>query len=271
MARGGGARPQGRGCDHAMRNGQALRHRCRVRGRQSGSATAWWLRLPQRIRHRKNRARSARASDSRRHQRNHAPDRGAQADRGRAMTAQAAAVAGSEPDLIARREGAVGVIRLNRPKTINAVTLQMFRAVDKALDTFEADPQVGLILLEGPDEIYAAFEDAVVPSRKLAALREALVNLGTGVSSADVKAEIDHFATGETAGPVAAIQSQIDRWFAHDRMQDIVAALRRDGSELTQSTLKPLNEKSPRGMVVALKLLRLARASSSLERCLSRE
>ena len=68
------------------------------------------------------------------------------------MTGQAAAVAGSEPDLIARREGAVGVIRLNRPKAINAVTLQMFRDVDKALDAFEADPDVGVILLEGAGE-----------------------------------------------------------------------------------------------------------------------
>src|SRR3954462_9870765 len=65
---------------------------------------------------------------------------------------QAAAVAGSDPDLIVRREGAVGVIRLNRPKAINAVTLEMFRDVDKALDAFEADPAVGLILLEGAGE-----------------------------------------------------------------------------------------------------------------------
>ncbi len=282
---------------------------------------------------------------------------------------------GTEPDLIVRREGAAGVIRLNRPKAINAVTLEMFRDIDKALDQFEADPAVGLILLEGagerglcaggdiralyessqvrgdlgkilwreeyilnariaqfpkpyvafmdgivmgggvglsahgshrvvtertrlampevglgffpdvggtwllsrspgeigtyfgltgqtmngPDAIYARFADAVVPSGKLAALREALVKLGAGASSAEVKAVIDGFATGETSGPVAALQPQIDRWFAHDRMEDIVAALQRDGSELAQSTLKTLNEKSPRGMVVALKLLRLAR------------
>src|ERR1700719_4129982 len=65
------------------------------------------------------------------------------------MTASRAAVAGQEADLIARREGAAGIIRLNRPKTINAVTLGMFRDIDKALDEFEADPAVGLILLEG--------------------------------------------------------------------------------------------------------------------------
>jgi enoyl-CoA hydratase len=125
--------------------------------------------------------------------------------------------------------------------------------------------------MNGPDAIYARFADAVVPSSKLAALRETLVNLRAGVGSADVKTAIDRFATGETSGPVAALQLHIDRWFAHDRMENIVAALQGDGSELAQATLKTLNEKSPRGMVVALKLLRLARASSSLQQCLVRE
>lgn len=302
------------------------------------------------------------------------------------MTA-AAAVAGSEPDLIARREGAAGVVRLNRPKAINAVTLEMFRDIEKALDAFEADPAVAVILLEGagerglcaggdiralyessvirgdlgkilwreeyilnariakfakpyvsfmdgivmgggvglsahsshrvvtertklampevglgffpdvggtwllarspgeigtyfgltgrtmngPDAVYAGFADAVVPSGKLAGLREALTDLRPGVTAADVKGVIDGFATGETAGPIAALRQQIDGWFGHDRMQDIVAALQVDGSELAQATLKTLNEKSPRGMVVTLTLLRLARASSSLEECLVRE
>ncbi len=54
-------------------------------------------------------------------------------------------------------------------------------------------------------------------------------------------------------------------------MEDIVAALQRDGSDFAQATLKTLNEKSPRGMVVTLKLLRLARTARSLEECLVRE
>jgi len=293
----------------------------------------------------------------------------------------------SEGDLIARREGSCGVIRLNRPKAINAVTLEMFRDIDKALDAFEADPAVVVILLEGagerglcaggdiralwesskvagdlgkilwreeyilnarikkfpkpyvafmdgivmgggvglsahsshrvvtertklampevglgffpdvggtwllsrspgeigsyfgltgqtmngPDAIHARFADAVVPSAKLPDLREALTMVRRGATSADIKTLIEGFATGETAGPVAAMQARIDNWFAHDRMEDIVAALQRDGSELAQATLKTLGEKSPRGMVVTLKLLRLARASSSLEECLVRE
>jgi enoyl-CoA hydratase len=125
--------------------------------------------------------------------------------------------------------------------------------------------------MNGPDAVYAGFADAVVPSNRLAELREALTRIRSGATSGEVETTIDSFTTGERSGPVAAIRPHIDRRFAHDRMQDIVADLQREGSELAQATLKTLNEKSPRGMVVTLKLLRLARASSSLEECLVRE
>src|SRR5580658_4646375 len=68
------------------------------------------------------------------------------------MTVATAPVVGPEPDVIARREGSVGVIRLNRPKAINAMTLEMSLAIDRALDQFEADPAVALVLLEGAGE-----------------------------------------------------------------------------------------------------------------------
>ena len=58
----------------------------------------------------------------------------------------------AEGDLIARKEGSAGIIRLNRPKAINAVTLEMFHDIDKALDAFEADPAVAVIVLEGAGE-----------------------------------------------------------------------------------------------------------------------
>jgi len=302
------------------------------------------------------------------------------------MTASHAALE-AEPDLIVRREGGAGVIRLNRPKAINAMTLEMSLGIDAALDRFEADPAVALVLVEGagerglcaggdirglyessraggdlgkvfwrqeyamnariarfpkpyvafmdglvmgggvglsahgrhrvvtertrlampevglgffpdvggtwllsrspgeigtyfgltgqtmngPDAIHARFADAVVPSTKWAALRDVLTKVRPGTASAEIKLLIDGFATGESSGPVAAMQPGIDAWFAHDRIADIFAALRRDGSELAQATRKTLNEKSPRGMVVALELLRLARASTSLEQCLVRE
>ena len=292
-----------------------------------------------------------------------------------------------EGDLIARREGSAGIIRLNRPKAINAVTLEMFHDIDRALDDFEKDPAVAVVVLEGagerglcaggdiralwesskvrgdlgkilwrdeyilnarikkfpkpyvafmdgivmgggvglsahaahrvvtdrtklampevglgffpdvggtwllahapgeigtyfgltgqtmngPDAVHARFADAVVPSAKLPALHEALANVAAGATSADITELIAGFSTGETAGPVAAQQAKIDALFAHDRMEEIVAALQRDGSDFAQATLKTLSEKSPRGMVVTLKLLRLARTARSLEECLVRE
>jgi enoyl-CoA hydratase len=126
-------------------------------------------------------------------------------------------------------------------------------------------------IMNGPDAIYAGFADAVVPSARLPALREALTKVRPGTGSGEIDKLIKGFATGETAGPVAAIQPKIDALFAHDRMEDIVASLTRDGSELAQATLNTLGEKSPRGMVVTLKLLRLARKAASLEECLVRE
>ncbi|WP_342730828.1 enoyl-CoA hydratase/isomerase family protein [Bradyrhizobium sp. B117] len=292
-----------------------------------------------------------------------------------------------EGDLIVRREGAAGVIRLNRPKAINAMTLEMSEGIDAALDRFETDPEVALIILEGsgerglcaggdirglwessreggdlgarfwrqeyvmnariarypkpyvafmdglvmgggvglsghashrvvtdrtklampevglgffpdvggtwllsrspgeigtyfgltgqtmngPDAIHAKFADAVVPAAKWPVLREALTKVRPGVSAADVTKLVNGFTTGEAAGPVAAKEPIIDALFGFDRMEDIFAALERDGSEFALATLKTLKEKSPRGMVVTLKLLRLARTASNLEECLVRE
>lgn len=292
-----------------------------------------------------------------------------------------------EGDLVTRIDGAAGVIRLNRPKAINAVTLEMFRDIEKALDRFETDPAVAVILLEGagerglcaggdiralwesskvkgdlgktlwreeyilnarikkfpkpyiafmdgivmgggvglsahashrvvtdrtklampevglgffpdvggtwllsrspgeigtyfgltgqtmngPDAIHAKFADWVVLTAKLPELRDALTKVHQSVTAPEVSKLINGFATGDAAGPVAARQATIDALFGFDRMEDIIAALRRDGSEFAQATLKTLGEKSPRGMVVTLKLLRLARTASSLEQCLVRE
>ena len=302
------------------------------------------------------------------------------------MTASAV-LADAEGDLIVRREGAAGIIRLNRPKAINAMTFEMSQGIDAALDRFEKDSAVAVVILEGAgerglcaggdirglyessraggdlgkrfwrqeyvmnariakypkpyvafmdglvmgggvglsgharhrvvtektklampevglgffpdvggtwllsrspgeigtffgltgqtmngaDAIFARFADAVVPLAKLPALRAALTAVRPGVTSTEVDEIIAGLATGEVAGPVAAMQASINRWFAHDRMEDIFAALKRDPSEFAQAALKTLNEKSPRGLVVTLKLLRMGRESASLEECLVRE
>ena len=51
-------------------------------------------------------------------------------------------------EILVERSGALGHIRLNRPKALNSLTLQMVRDMDAALDAFEPDPAV-LISGEG--------------------------------------------------------------------------------------------------------------------------
>jgi enoyl-CoA hydratase len=55
-------------------------------------------------------------------------------------------------DVLARRDGALGRITLNRPKAINALTLEMVRAIETALDGFLADEAVRVVLLDGAGE-----------------------------------------------------------------------------------------------------------------------
>ncbi len=53
------------------------------------------------------------------------------------------------PDVLARREGRVGHLTLNRPAAFNALTLRMVRDIEAALDAWGADPQVAALLLDG--------------------------------------------------------------------------------------------------------------------------
>jgi len=57
-----------------------------------------------------------------------------------------------EPQTLVDRDGALGRIRLNRPKALNSLTLQMVRDVDAALDQFEHDPTVAAVLVTGEGE-----------------------------------------------------------------------------------------------------------------------
>jgi enoyl-CoA hydratase len=287
-------------------------------------------------------------------------------------------------DLIARREGSAGVLRLNRPKAINALTLEMTRDIAAALDAFAADPAVALVLLEGAgerglcaggdivglynsaraggdlgpvfwreeyvvnagiakypkpyvafmdglvmgggvglsahgshrivtdktkiampevgigffpdvggtyllsrapgevgtyfgltgeimngaDAIYAGFADLYVPSQQWSELRAALTQAAPDAGAEAVRAIIEGFAVAPEPGPAQAHRAQIDRLFAHDTIEAIVAALEADGSEFAQAALKALRTKSPTSLKVTLRLLRSARRAPSLEACL---
>ena len=54
-----------------------------------------------------------------------------------------------EPTVLARVEGAVGRLTLNRPRAINALDLAMIGLIDEALDAWEADSTVTVVVLDG--------------------------------------------------------------------------------------------------------------------------
>ncbi len=64
-----------------------------------------------------------------------------------AVTAPRQPVAKS--DVVARREGRLGHLTLNRPEAFNALTLAMARFIDATLDAWEIDPQVATVLIDG--------------------------------------------------------------------------------------------------------------------------
>ena len=51
-------------------------------------------------------------------------------------------------DLIVRREGAAGVLSLNRPKAIHALTVEMDHAMTEALLAWREDPQVEVVIID---------------------------------------------------------------------------------------------------------------------------
>ncbi|XP_037660419.1 enoyl-CoA hydratase, mitochondrial [Choloepus didactylus] len=55
--------------------------------------------------------------------------------------------------------GTVGLIRLNRPKVLNALCGGLIMELNQALDAFEDDPAVGAIVLTGGDKAFAAGAD----------------------------------------------------------------------------------------------------------------
>lgn len=54
-----------------------------------------------------------------------------------------------EPTVLARTERAIGHLTLNRPRAINALDLDMIEQLSAALDRWESDPDVELVLLDG--------------------------------------------------------------------------------------------------------------------------
>ena len=127
------------------------------------------------------------------------------------------------------------------------------------------------LTMSGADAVYARTADVLIDTNNWPALRDALTNAPLKATAADVREILATYAVTEFQAPIADHREQIDRAFAYDTIEAIVAALKQDGSEFAQATLKALSRNSPTALKVTLELLRRARTSKSLKECLVRE
>jgi enoyl-CoA hydratase len=65
----------------------------------------------------------------------------------------------SYDNLIVESRGRVGLIRLNRPQALNALNRALMRELGQALGAFEADKNIGCIVVTGSEKAFAAGAD----------------------------------------------------------------------------------------------------------------
>nr|WP_183367267.1 enoyl-CoA hydratase/isomerase family protein [Gellertiella hungarica] len=124
----------------------------------------------------------------------------------------------------------------------------------------------------GPAEtIRAGIADCFVPEADLEALKAALASLPENADAAAVTDTVRRFARDAAPTVESAALAVIDGCLAHDRMEEIVAALSAEGSDFALKTRDLLLGKSPTSLKVTLDLYRQGRRAASLRECLERE
>ena len=79
-------------------------------------------------------------------------------------------IVGSYQHLIVEKKGEkqnVGYIRLNRPKALNALFEPLMLELNEVLAKFDADPEVGCIILTGGEKVFAGNYNMNVRTRVL--------------------------------------------------------------------------------------------------------
>ena len=111
--------------------------------------------------------------------------------------------------------------------------------------------------LKAADTVALGIHTHFVRSERIEDLKSELLQ------DADPQAVADRFA--EDAGPAPHLphREAIDHLFAHDRVEDILAALSAEGSDWATTQLEILRAKSPQSLKVTLRQLRLGRSLKS--------
>src|SRR6218665_551432 len=111
------------------------------------------------------------------------------------------------------------------------------------------------------DTIYVGFGTHYVSPEGMTALKDELCTMAWD-DNEDVKSQVDAVIEKHTSEPVgeselAPHRAQIDQCFGHDRIEDIMADLQKDGTPWADETLTAMYAMSPTSLKVALKQIRM--------------
>ena len=87
----------------------------------------------------------------------------------------------SYQNIIAETKGRVGIIRFNRPAALNALNALLVEELNTAIDAFEADANIGCLLITGSEKAFAAGADI----KEMASKSYNDVNLGDFAGNQD--------------------------------------------------------------------------------------
>lgn len=62
-------------------------------------------------------------------------------------------------NILVETDGAIGIITLNRPQQLNALSYDLVRELALAMETFDQDPEVRVIVVTGGEKVFAAGAD----------------------------------------------------------------------------------------------------------------
>ena len=114
-----------------------------------------------------------------------------------------------------------------------------------------------------------------VPSETVELLKRSVIDVvsrqGGDLATGAMEEEISRLAADPGPDGVGAQRAAIDRLFAFDTVEEILAALERDGGEWASAQLALLRTKSPESMKVSLRLLREGRRKATFEDEMSME
>ena len=69
-------------------------------------------------------------------------------------------------NILVRQEQGVGIVQFNRPKALNALNREMMAEVMHALEQFDADPEIGCLLVTGSEPLPPAPTSRRWPRRR---------------------------------------------------------------------------------------------------------